>query len=283
MSGVFLRNLPIARPWSSLGSATISRTDWERAFQALSHGLDGGWPRFKSDHSGTVATGELQLGGSSVCVVVKRPFRTRASQWAVDFFRPARARRAWIKTWKLFVRGLPTEVPLLVLERRCGMVITDGLVVFERVPGETIEHLDLSRLAEPTRRGLFRAVGHTIRATESFGFTHLDAKTSNWIAFRDVSDAAVELRPVMLDCDGVRHHPAPGAGLKRFLKALTRHGSFRPSDAADVCDGYAPAGWPRRVRALCATYGRPRPTATLPTRAAGSNSSSNDDQTVGAL
>src|SRR5690606_23978529 len=137
-----------------------------------------------------------------------------------------RARRSWIKTWKLFVRGLPTEVPLLVMERRSGLVVADNLVVFELVPGELIEKLDLDELPHTGRSALLRAVGETIRRTERHGFAHLDAKTSNWIAY----PAAGGRTPVMIDCDGVRHHPAPGAGLKRFLKALARHPRFRAGD-----------------------------------------------------
>src|SRR5690606_38006306 len=177
----------------------VSEADWRRAFEAVLEGIEGDWRRYKHDHSGTVVGGTVALAGRSVGVVAKRPRRTRATQWVVDLFRPARARRSWIKTWKLFVRGLPTEVPLLFMERRSGLVVVDNLVVFELVPGELIEKLDLDGLSPTERRALLRAVGGTIRTTERHGFAHLDAKTSNWIAH----PAGGGPVPVMIDCDGV--------------------------------------------------------------------------------
>ncbi len=247
--------LPAPRPWSTLNAANVSQQDWDGAWPQLEAGLAGGWNRIKADRSGDIYTGTLRLAGQDVQVFAKRPRRTRTVQWLVDLFRPARARRAWKKTWMLFSRGLPTEIPLLVLERRRGPAVTDNLVVFEAVPGSTLFHVDLDGLDEAVRRDLLGGVGEVIRAIERSGFTHIDAKTTNWIAFPDAGG----LRPVMLDCDGVRLYPWPGAGLRRFLRALVRHPHFRPGDIHAVCDGYAPEGWSRRVRRISRQHETPSP------------------------
>jgi hypothetical protein len=252
-TGQFLAHLPISRPWSRLGRLQISAADWQAAWPAVLDGLAGAWTLLKTDRSGDVASGTLRLGGLQIAVVAKRPRRTRRAQGVVDLFRPARARRAWTKTWKLLVRGLPTEIPLGIMERRRGPLVLDNVVIFEHIPGPTLFYIHLDELPAEARHNLFLDVGRTIRRTEALGFDLRDAKTTNWIAYHDGS----RLLPVMLDCDGIRHFPRPGSGLARFLRALIRHPHFRASDTQAVCEGYSAGPWPARLKAACERYSIP--------------------------
>lgn len=225
----------------------MSPADWQAAWPRVLEGISGEWEQLKVDNSGVVAAGQIELAGRSVQVIAKRPYRTRWSQWLGDLVRGGRARRTWNKTWELFSRGLPTEVPLLLMEKKLGPLVIGNLVLFERIPGTNIDRLDLDELSTSARQDLLRQVGAVLRDTERHGFVHRDAKATNWMAF---PDAAGAFRPVMLDCYGVRRFGGRRAGLRRFLKALSRHRAFKAQDAASVCDGYAPEGWPAPVRQL---------------------------------
>ena len=249
--GLCLNELPLHRPWSQLGSFRISPGDWANAWPGIVAGLERDWQRIKSDGSGLVARGVIDVGGRVIRVVAKQPYRQRASHALIDIVRGSRARRAWKRTWELLVRGLPTEVPLLVMEKRSGPLIIDNLALFEFVPGQTIFHSNLAGYSETARSQLFRSVGAILRDLERHGFSHRDAKTTNWIIF---SEGLGELCPVMLDCYGVRRWGVAGAGLDRFLRALARHPQFRAQDATCVCNGYAPGGWPETVRRTHTQY-----------------------------
>ena len=69
----------------------------------------------KSDPSGDVFAADVELAGTTVPVIIKRPKRKVWWRYVLDVARPARARRTWIKAWKAIVRNLPTEWPLLVV------------------------------------------------------------------------------------------------------------------------------------------------------------------------
>jgi hypothetical protein len=50
--------------------------------------------------------------GAPVSVIVKRPRRKSPMRYVMDLPRRSRARRTWIKTWKMLVRGIPCEWPM---------------------------------------------------------------------------------------------------------------------------------------------------------------------------
>ena len=62
---------------------------------------------------------------------------------------------------------------------------------------------------------LFRRTGHVLRAIEKFGFSHFDAKASNWIVF---ADEKVGPTPVLIDVDGIRRRNWVALGVHRLLK-----------------------------------------------------------------
>lgn len=271
-SGRVVVELPLSRPWSVLHGAPIPLEQWRAAWPNILEGVSGAWEVLKRDRAGLVARGTIDLGQRAVHVVAKQPLPTRASHLLVDAARGSRASRTWRRTWQLYLRGLPTEIPMMVMDQRRGPLVLANVAVFEHVPGSTIFHANLDALASDTRRALFWRVGATLRRIEELGFSHRDAKTTNWIIYERhgrrsaVQDsppsastvhagAAVDLVPVMLDCYGVRRLGGAGTGLDRFLRALVRHPQCRGVDVTSVCHGYAPYGWSKRVHRMHEQYG----------------------------
>lgn len=236
-----LRRLPEIprRPWwPELGELTAQ--DWESGWPQVIAGLEGAWPRFKHDPSGTVAGGMIELGGRLLPVVVKSPRRKRLSQVAADVFRPSRARRSWNKTWALIDAGLPTELPLVVAEQRVAGIMRRQLTVFATVSGEVVYHMSLSALSLEQRSDFFSAMGRVLRATSDRGFKHVDAKTVNWIACKHL-DCVI---PVMLDADGTRRKHGTGVsrtGVDRFLRGLADHPETTQADREGVIASFGHA------------------------------------------
>jgi tRNA A-37 threonylcarbamoyl transferase component Bud32 len=170
-------------------------------------------------------------------VIIKRPrlkYRRRRITAAV---RPSRARRIWTKAWKLLVRELPCEWPLLLMEKRSFGHVTDSLIVLEKMAGQPLSMLDLDSLGGSNREKLFHRLGRTLRKLERLGFTHFDAKATNWIIQNDPIHGPT---PILIDVDGVRHYAWRGAGIERLLRSMKDHQQYTPADSLALCRGYAP-------------------------------------------
>jgi hypothetical protein len=116
--------------------------------------------------------------------------------------------------------------------------VTDGLIVFERVPGKTLHDIDLDAMDPAARDTMFRRVGRTLRRIDQSGFAHFDAKSSNFIVLEDERLAGPT--PVMVDMDGIRRRRWIGLGVERLLRAMKRHPQYTPADSLAICQGYAP-------------------------------------------
>src|SRR5207247_8664167 len=132
--------------------------------------------------------------------------------------------------------------------RRFGYVV-DAMIVFERVPGPTLAKVDLDPIPAVRRDMLFRRAGRVLRKIESFGFSHFDAKASNWIVMPDEKRGE---SPVLVDIDGIRQRRWVALGVERLLKSLRGHPQYTPADSLALCQGYAP--WTRHVGATCMSY-----------------------------
>lgn len=230
----YLRRAPLVLPWSAASRMTFSRDDWADRLPAL---FDATWPTLKDDEAATVRAGAIHIAGARLEVVVKRPAVKPGVRGAFDFFRPARVRRTWSKTWRMLGLGFRCEVPLLVLERRRGIALVDQLLVVERVPGPTLAEIDLSTLSPAAREHLLYASGRVLRAIVARGFTHRDAKATNWIAWTDPVDGVA--KPVMIDLDGIRFLPVERrAGVERLKRAIRERDGTTEADADAVERGF---------------------------------------------
>ena len=170
-------------------------------------------------------------------MVIKRPRRRYWYRYLNEIGRGARARRAWVKAWKMIARNVPTAWPLLLMERRRLGYVVDNVIVFERVAGQTLDKADLDAIPERRRDMLFRRIGRILRQIEWLGFSHFDAKASNWIVRPDAKRGD---SPVLVDIDGIRQRRWVALGIKRLLDSMKSHSQYTPQDSLALCQGYAP-------------------------------------------
>lgn len=218
---------------------TLSSAEWLREWPRLWEQLVAETLEpLKRSASGDVWGGEVVLTGVPVEVVVKRAYRRYAYRYVTELGRGTRTWRAWWKSWALLARDIPTAWPLLMLQRRRLGVVTDQLIVFERVPGRQLDRTDLARLSVDERERLFRRVGRLLRRIDDTDLVHFDTKASN-ILIRP--DPVLGPGPVLVDVDGVRTYSWRGEGLRRLIQSMREHHpDFTDDDAESLRRGYAP-------------------------------------------
>ena len=242
--GVFFKRAKYPRPWSAVSAMTFDRTQWQAEWPNLLRRVEADeLAVIKRSRSGDVLAGGVAPGGTPIDVVVKRPRRRYWYRYLNEVGRGARARRAWFKSWKMIARNVPAAWPLLMMERRRLGYVVDTVIVFERVPGATLAAVDLDAIPERRRDMLFRRAGRVLRRIESLGFSHFDAKASNWIVRPDPRRGE---SPVLIDIDGIRQRRWVALGIERLLKSMRSHPQYTPADSLALCRGYAP--WSRLVR-----------------------------------
>jgi tRNA A-37 threonylcarbamoyl transferase component Bud32 len=236
--GIYFKQSKYPHRWSTSSRLDVSHEDWEQAWPTLLGQMERDeLPVLKRSRSGDVLSATVRVGGQSLDVIVKRPRRRYWYRYVNEVGRGSRAWRAWRKAWHLVVRDLPTAWPLLVMHQRVGGYPVDAVYVSERVPGETLAHADLSALSCGSRDALFRRTGHTLAEIERHGFSHFDAKASNWIVQLDDRLGPV---PVLIDVDGIRRRRWPALGVRRLLRSMHENPGYAPADSLALCQGYAP-------------------------------------------
>ncbi|CAN5625990.1 hypothetical protein BH09PLA1_BH09PLA1_14950 [soil metagenome] len=237
-SGVFTQRTSHPLRWASASQVQFDRASWECAWpKLLKRFRSGALATIKDDDGGAVMRAQITLNGDAFDVIVKAPKRKFWRQWLAEIFRGSRARRTWFHTWRSLVRGVPTELPMLLMERRVFGYAVESILVFQQVPGQTLASADLDALDERARENLFRRAGRSLRQLEDQGFTHADAKSTNWIVFPDPVHGP---RPILIDLYGVRHYRWAMLGIERLLRAMRDHPQYTPDDSRNLCLGYAP-------------------------------------------
>ncbi|HEX4794752.1 MAG TPA: lipopolysaccharide kinase InaA family protein [Humisphaera sp.] len=236
--GAYFKHQKYPRRWSVASQLQVEQADWEKILPDLLRQIEQDQLKvIKRSKSGDVLTTMIELGGRSLDVVIKRPRKRYWYRYFNEIGRGSRARRAWIKAWRLLLRNLPTALPLIFLERRSLGYVTDSLIIFERVPGPTLSRVDLASLATDQRDMLLRRAGRILRTIEREGFAHFDAKASNWIV-RD--DPMLGPSPILIDVDGIRRRRWLMLGIHRLLKSMRDNKHYTPADSYSLCKGYAP-------------------------------------------
>jgi hypothetical protein len=123
------------------------------------------------------------------------------------------------------------------MERRQFGYVTDALLITERIAGKTLERIDLDTLPAAARDTLLHRTGRILREIEQFGFSHFDAKSSNWIVF---DDPVIGPTPVLIDIDGIRRRRWIALGIQRLLRSMKENPHYSPQDSLSLCRGYAP-------------------------------------------
>lgn len=238
--GWFFRHGKFPRRWSPASSAEFSREDWQAAWPALLAAIENDTLEvLKRSRGGDVLAGQVKLGGRAVDVVIKRPRRRKWWRYVNEIGRGDRAYRAWIKSWSLVARDIPTAWPLLLMQRRRAGYPLEAVIVFERVGGTLLSDLRLDDL-DPAKRGtLFRRLGRTLRSLETQGLMQYDSKMSNWMI---QDDPRLGLTPIMIDVDGIHRTwwRRPMWSIERLLRSMQDHPQYTPDDSRELCLGYAP-------------------------------------------
>ena len=237
-SGTFFRFCKFPKRWSEASRHTFGDADWQAAWPELLRRIEAdAFTVIKRSRSGDVLGGEIELGGRTLEIIIKRPRRRYWYRYLNEIPRRSRSWRSWVKAWNLIVRNLPTAWPLLVMEKRKFGYITDSVAVFERVPGPNLRRVELDALDGCRRDMLFRRTGRILRIIDQTGMSHFDAKASNWI-IRD--DPKLGPSPVMIDSDAVRFRRWLALGIQRLLRSMKEHEQYTPADSLSLCLGYAP-------------------------------------------
>jgi tRNA A-37 threonylcarbamoyl transferase component Bud32 len=236
--GVFFKRFKYPRRWAPVSGLRISAEDWDKAWPELLTRIEADQLTvIKRGASGDVLAGELELGGRSVPIIAKRPFKRYWYRYINEIGRGSRPWRAWHKSWTLIVRDIPTAWPLAVMQKRRWGYITDSVIVFERLPGSTLSQVDLDGMKGEEREMLFRRTGKILRRIDQLGLSHFDAKASNWIV---QADAKLGPRPILVDVDGIRFRRWAALGISRLLRAMRDHPQYTAADSLALCQGYAP-------------------------------------------
>lgn len=237
-SGVCFKQYKYPYRWAPSSGLKISAEDWQRAWPRLLEQIQGSTlTTLKRSRSGDVLLGEAELGGRKVALILKRARRRYWYRYFNEIGRGSRARRAWFKSWNMIVRNIPTTWPLLFMERRTLGYVTDAVFVCEFLPGKVLGSAELNDLGPPQRDMLFRRTGRILRRIERMGFSHFDAKASNWIVLDDKQRGP---GPVLIDVDGVRHRTWVALGIERLLRSMREHEQYSEADSLSLCRGYAP-------------------------------------------
>jgi tRNA A-37 threonylcarbamoyl transferase component Bud32 len=237
-SGVYFRQYKYPQRSATASRLQVAEKDWETEWPRLLQQIEAGTlPVLKRSRSGEVLTAKVTLGGQSVPIVIKRPRRKYWYRYFNEIGRGSRARRAWFKAWNLIVRNIPTAWPLLLMEKRSFGYVTDAVFICQQVPGTNLAQVELDAMEAGGRELLFRRIGKILRRIEQYGFSHFDAKSSNWMI---LDDPVTGPQPVLVDVDGIRHRRWIALGLERLLRSMREHPQYTPPDSLALCQGYAP-------------------------------------------
>lgn len=243
-SGFFFKRTDFPRRWSVASRMNFTREDWEKAWPDILRRIEADdLTVLKRERSGEIFSGTVDVAGQSLEIVIKRPLKKFWYRYITSAARISRTRRTWLKAWSLFIRNLPMEWPLAVMETRKFGYVTDGIIVFEKMRGDLLATMDLDSLSPAARHTMFHRLGRALRLLEKSGMSHTDAKAYNWII--DTTDPTGPL-PIMIDVDGVQHGASQGEGIDRLLRGMREHPQYTVEDSLHLCRGYAP--WGRLLR-----------------------------------
>lgn len=240
-SGSFVKTSQFGCAWSVASRLSPTARDWESAWPILLEQIQSQQLTvLKRDPSGEVLSGDIVLAGRPISIVVKRPRQKVWWRTVLDRFRTGRATRMWQLAWMLVGRAQPCEWPMILMRRRSGPFVADAMVIFERVPGERLDRVDLNSMTPSQRENLFFRAGRIQRQLEQSGMIHYDSKSTNWIVYHDASRGPT---PIMLDPYGVRslNFFLRAWGIRRLLRAMKQHPQYTPTDSLWLCRGYAPS------------------------------------------
>lgn len=157
----------------------------------------------KDARSGMVIRRTIRVGGGDVDVFIKHPLRKQFCKVLVDCFRPSRSLRAFALGHQLLNRRFATALPLAAIERRCGHVLFDNILITESVDTPVLFDYLKDAIAGGKWRLVHRVLwnlGRMLRRLHDEGFAHRDLKATN-ILVHTSDDGRTQF--VLVDLDGL--------------------------------------------------------------------------------
>ena len=207
----------LPQPWPE-----VSAADWQKALAdpAELFRPSPAAQLLKDGHSSRVLRRLLDLGQAQVEVFCKLSRRRNLLRKAIGLFRRSRPSRNWQIGWDLLAQGIPTALPLVILEKRIlGLRFVAGIITYSLLPGKTLEQFvrrDASSLSMALSCRLTSQLAGLVRRLHEFDFFHRDLKGMNIFVH---SDHSLVPSFYLLDLDGCRHD---GRGYRKRVKSLAR-------------------------------------------------------------
>lgn len=212
-----------ANSQSPASAMVLDRAWWEQTLADPLRWLGDASELCKDSHSACVAQTVLHRADGDLAVIIKRPLARNWRRLLRQLLPPSRCRRGWNVAYALLNRDIRAARPLAYLERRRFGLITDSLLITERLAGAA--ELDAFLKAEHARRApddwaalkreLTESLVRHVRLLHERGFEHRDCKAQNIVVVR-----ADPVQLFWIDMDGVRHRRR--VRLTRQLRALMR-------------------------------------------------------------
>ena len=170
--------------------------------------------------SSRVLQRHLQLGQTQRDVFCKQSRRRNLLRKAVGLLRRTRPSKNWKMGWALLAAGIPTALPLAVLEKRiAGLRVATGIITQSLLPGQTLDQFILQQAPQlsPSKFSrLTKELAKLFARLHQHDFFHRDLKGVNiFVHF----DHKIEPRFYLLDLDGCW---ANGQSYQKKVKSLER-------------------------------------------------------------
>jgi tRNA A-37 threonylcarbamoyl transferase component Bud32 len=209
-------------------SAHVCQQDFARFLVRRRELCTPEWERFIADPDAAMAGGEMLKNGNSSTVVklridgrdvvVKR--YNLKTWWHVlkRLFMPTRAAHSWRNAHMLELLGIATPLPLLLLERRCGVLRREAWYVAEHVAGADVQALLLQTPVEaPQWQALLAQFQTLFSALRAYGIVHGDTKLTNFLLADGVLQV-LDLDAMRQESDVRRLRRASARDLARFVR-----------------------------------------------------------------
>ena len=200
----------------------LTRADWLKVLTNPAQLFQPG-PNAHLLHDGRssrVLKRRLQLGNVQLDVFAKQSRRRNLLRKAVGLLRRTRPSRNWKMGWSLLTAGIPTALPLAVVEKRvAGLRIVSGIVTRSLLPGHTLEEFIRQKAAQMSLaefRHLTTDLADLFARLYKHDFFHRDLKGKNIFVHLD---RANHPRLYLLDLDGCR---TDGRDYLKRVKSLAR-------------------------------------------------------------
>jgi len=140
--------------------------------------------QIRKQSKSSVITTHTQHTGSPAAICVKQ-YPYRGIRYGLkSLFTRSRARNSWVAGNALLLRGISTPLPLALVERKLGPLVTESFLVSEWLTGarelnDYISSLEQQAAAPAVKHAFITSLAATLRDLHEKGVYHADLKSTN--------------------------------------------------------------------------------------------------------